>query len=417
MNTYLMTDNNHLYAYVEALRHNISPARLMLLQANSLVQNSSFGMMKNSHLETLVKANIDILERLTRKYKKPIFGIRNCVIDGQETLVRRKVITKDPFCNLLHFSKPNYSKTQPKMLIVAPMSGHHATLLRGTVQDTLPHFDVYITDWIDANQVPICDGSFDLDSYIDYIMNYIRLLGPNIHVYAVCQPTVPVLAATAIMSEMHDEHIPKSLILTGGPIDARKNPTMPNDFAMQRNLEWFDSAMITSVPSNYPGYRRRVYPGFLQLLSFVNMNLQRHITSHFDMYKSLLIEDDEKADKQKKFYDEYFSVMDLPAEFYLQTIKEVFHDFSLAKGKFISRGRKVNLAAIEKCALLGIEGEKDDIAAIGQTKAALDLCKNIPNSMKKYHLQKGAGHYGVFSGSKFRNIIVPEIKEFVYAHD
>ncbi len=412
-----MPDNNHLYAYVEAMRYNISPARFMLLQASNFVQQSAFGIMHNSHLENLVKANIDILERLTRKYKKPIFGIKSCTIDGNETLVSRKIIKKDPFCNLLHFSKPNYSKIQPKMLIVAPMSGHHATLLRGTVQDTLPHFDVYITDWIDANQVPICDGSFDLDSYIDYIMNYIRFLGPNVHVYAVCQPTVPVLAATAIMSEMKDDNIPKSLILTGGPIDARKNPTMPNDFAIQRNLEWFDSMMITSVPSNYPGYRRRVYPGFLQLLSFVSMNMKMHITSHFDMYKSLLIENDEKVDKQKKFYDEYFSVMDLPAEFYLQTIKEVFQDFSLAKGKFVSRGRKVNLAAIEKCALLGIEGEKDDIAAVGQTKAALDLCKNIPNSMKQYYLQKGVGHYGAFSGSKFRNMIVPKMKEFVYAYD
>lgn len=413
---YFILDTSYLYFLVESMRQNMNPARFSMLMSKQIL-NNVIEAVPNSHLANILKANTIIAERVTRKYKKPTFGIKKIEIDGKEEKVSKMVVRRDPFCHLIHFKKTNYDKYQPKLLIVAPMSGHHATLLRGTVQDTLPHFDVYITDWVDANQVPICDGSFDLDSYIDYVINYTRLLGPNLHVYAVCQPTVPVLAATAIMSEMGDTHVPKSLILTGGPIDARKNPTAPNDFAIQRNLEWFDNMMITSVPSNYPGFRRRVYPGFLQLAGFVSMNLQRHVTSHFDLYKSLLIEDNEKAIRQKEFYDEYFSVMDLPAEFYLQTIKEVFHDFSLATGKFVSRGRKVDLNAITKCALLGIEGEKDDIAAIGQTKAALALCKNIPNDMKQYYLQKGVGHYGAFSGSKFRNIIVPEIKEFVQAHD
>lgn len=413
---YFVPDTGYLYFLIESMRQNMNPARFNMLMTKQIL-NNIIEANPNSHMATLLKANTIIAERLTRKYKKPIFGIKKVTINGKDEKVSQKVVKSDPFCHLIHFTKPNYDKYQPKLLIVAPMSGHHATLLRGTVQDTLPHFDVYITDWIDANQVPICDGSFDLDSYIDYIINYTRLLGPNLHVYAVCQPTVPVLAATAIMSEMGDTHVPKSLILTGGPIDARKNPTAPNDFAIQRNLEWFDSMMISSVPSNYPGFRRRVYPGFLQLAGFVSMNLQRHVTSHFDLYKNLLVEDSEKAIRQKEFYDEYFSVMDLPAEFYLQTIKEVFHDFSLATGKFVSRGRKVDLGAITKCALLGIEGEKDDIAAVGQTKAALKLCKNIPDNMKQYYLQKGVGHYGAFSGSKFRNIIVPEIKEFVYDHD
>lgn len=414
---YFTPDSSYLYSSVEAIRHSLAPLRLKMLLTGEMLEKNSLNPFHNSHINKTVQANIEILERITRIYKKPVFGIKTCEIDGKSERVKKMVVRRDPFCNLVHFVKPNYEPDQPKLLIVAPMSGHHATLLRGTVQDTLPHFDVFITDWIDANQVPICDGSFDMDSYIDYVMNYIRLLGPNIHVYAVCQPTVPVLAATALMSEMGDEHVPKSIILTGGPIDARKNPTAPNDFAIKRNLQWFDSMMITSVPSNFPGHRRRVYPGFLQLMGFVSMNMERHMTSHFDMYKSLLVEDDEKAARQKKFYDEYFSVMDLTAEFYLQTIKEVFHDFSLAKGKFISRGRKVDLGAITKCALLGIEGEKDDIAAVGQTKAALDLCNNIPDNMKQYYMQKGVGHYGAFSGSKFRKLIVPEIKEFVYAHN
>lgn len=409
-------DSSYLYSYVEALRHSVAPLRLKMLLTSEMLERT-LSPFQNSHMNNLAKSNIEILERITRTYKKPVFGIKTCEIDGKEEKVKKMLVRHDPFCNLIHFVKPNYEPDQPKLLIVAPMSGHHATLLRGTVQDTLPHFDVYITDWIDANQVPICDGSFDMDSYIDYVMNYIRLLGPNVHVYAVCQPTVPVLAATALMSETDEEHVPKSLILTGGPIDARKNPTVPNDFAIKRNLQWFDSMMISSVPANYPGHRRRVYPGFLQLLGFVSMNVERHVTSHFDMYKNLLVEDDEEATKQKKFYDEYFSVMDLTAEFYLQTIKEVFHDFSLAKGKFVSRGRKVDLRAIKKCALLGIEGEKDDIAAVGQTKAALNLCSSIPENMKRYHLQKGVGHYGAFSGSKFRNVIVPAMKEFVYSHN
>ncbi|NRB10631.1 MAG: polyhydroxyalkanoate depolymerase, partial [Rickettsiaceae bacterium] len=393
-----------------------SPARLQLMQLHNWFDHSH-NPTRNSHLSAVIRASFEIAERITRQYKKPTFGIGCCEIDGQRHRVNMKTVFKDTFCHIQHFSKPTYKKYQPKLLIVAPMSGHHATLLRGTVQDTLPHFDVYITDWVDANQVPITSGGFDLNDFIDYVINFIKYLGPYTHVMAVCQPTVPVLAATAIIAETKQVDAPKSLTLIGGPIDARENPTKPNDFATDKNLEWFDKMVITSVPANYPGYRRRVYPGFLQLAGFMTMNLKRHITSHVDLFKNLLIEDNEKAAKQKKFYDEYLSVMDLTAEFYLQTIKEVFHDFSLAKGKFVSRSRKVNLEAIKKPALLGIEGERDDIAAIGQTKAALKLCKNIPNSKKQYYLQKGVGHYGLFSGSKFRNIIVPEIKEFIYAND
>ncbi|PCJ27351.1 MAG: polyhydroxyalkanoate depolymerase [Rickettsiales bacterium] len=409
-------DTSYLYAAVESNRSQMSPARFGLMMAHQWLEHSN-NPLSNTHFGSTLKASIDILERVTRKYSKPEFGIKECVVNGNEEKIRQTTISKDTFCNLLHFSKPNFQKKQPKLLIVAPMSGHHATLLRGTVRDTLPFFDVYITDWIDASQIPITDGSFDLDDFIDYIINYTKLLGPDLHILAVCQPTVPVLAATAIMSADKDLHVPKSMILIGGPIDGRKNPTKPNHLAMEKDLAWFDQALVTNVPPNYPGYRRRVYPGFLQLSSFMMMNMKKHVDSHVDLFKNLIIEDDEKTAKQKEFYDEYLSVMDLPAEFYLQTIKEVFHDFSLAKGKFVSRGRKVDLTAITKCALMGIEGEHDDIAAVGQTKAALKLCKNIPDKKKKYHLQKGVGHYGVFNGSKFRKMIVPEIKDFVYAND
>lgn len=408
-------DSTYLYHYIESLRQNSVPWRSSLMFYQQAMSDMKIG--DQNKMTGFMKAGLELTERLTRHYQKPEFGIESCVYKNKTTKVEQSIVLKNPFCNLLHFSKPEVKEKQPKLLMVAPMSGHHATLLRSTVQDTLPFFDVYVTDWIDANQVPITSGSFDLDAFIDYMINFMRFLGPDVHVMAVCQPTVPVIAAVAIMSDMQDTHIPKSMILMGGPIDARKNPTAPNDFANDKDLEWFDAMLVTQVPPNYPGHRRRVYPGFLQLLGFISMNVNRHAKSHMELFKSVMEGEDEKADKQRKFYDEFLSVMDLPAEFYLQTIKEVFHDFSLAKGKFVSRGRKVNLGAIEKCALMGIEGERDDIAAVGQTKAALNLCKNIPESKKDYYLQKDVGHYGVFSGSKFRDIIVPKIKDFVYANN
>lgn len=409
---HFLPDFSDFYNVVEAARMSISPFRLAVLSMEHWTDTAHV-----SSCYSPLRANLQMLERFTRNYKKPEFGIYECEIEGKKHVVKQKTVIKGAFCHLLHFAKPDYKKYQPNLLIVAPMSGHHATLLRETVQYTLPHFNVYITDWIDAKQVPITDGSFDLDDFIDHVINYIKFFNHDVHVMAVCQPTVPVLAGVAMMSDDHEAKAPKSMILIGGPIDARKNPTKPGDLATHKSLVWFDRMMVTNVPENYPGYRRRVYPGFLQLAGFISMNLQRHITSHVEMFKALVQNDVEKAEKQKKFYDEYLAVMDLPAEFYLQTIKEVFQDFSLAKGTFFSRGIKINPEAITKVALMGIEGEKDDIAAVGQTKAALGLCKNIPDSKKSYFLQKDVGHYGSFSGSKFRTYIVPKIKEFVYAND
>lgn len=408
-------DASDFYAVLEIMKTQISPVRFSLLNMQEWFQDKH-NPVYYTRYGSLMRATIDITERMTRIYRKPKFSIRECEVDGKKEHVKIKVVVKGSFCRLLNFEKTEYKKYQPKLLIVAPMSGHHATLLRDTVQSTLPFFDVYITDWVDAKQVPITDGGFDLDDFIDYVKQYIRLL-PGVHVLAVCQPTVPVLAATAMMSEDEEKNMPKSIILIGGPIDARKNPTKPNSFANDKNLIWFDRTLVTQVPEGYPGYRRRVYPGFIQLASFISMNFESHLMSHVDLFHDLMNDNGESIKKHKKFYDEYLSVMDMPAEFYLQTIKEVFHEFSLAKDKFVSRGRRVRLTSIKTCALMGIEGEKDDIAAVGQTKAALNLCKNIPDSKKSYYLQNGVGHYGSFSGSKFRASIVPKIKEFVYAHD
>jgi poly(3-hydroxybutyrate) depolymerase len=313
--------------------------------------------------------------------------------------------------------KKIYTGKQPKLLIVAPMAGHHATLLRGTAQEMLSYADIYITDWIDACQVPLSDGSFNMDDYIDYVIEFINILGPNLHVMAVCQPTVPVLAAASIMSAEKSKNVPLSLTLMGGPVDARESPTKLGTFAGDLSQEWFAKYTITEVPQNFPGHGRKVYPGFMQLLGFVGMNWKKHMESHIDLFKNLLVEDDDKAETQKAFYDEFLSVMDLPAEFFLQTIKEVFKNFAIAEGKLVSRGRKVHTANITTCAILGIEGEKDDIAGVGQTKAALEICTNVPEEKKQYYLQKNVGHYGVFSGSKFRKFIAPMIADFIKKWD
>lgn len=405
---------NYLYYLVEASRLQMSPSRLAILNNLHWFENT-YNPLYYTNFARTMRASLEIAERITRKYEKPHFGITQCVVDGKAYAVEKKTEITKSFCKLQHFVKTGIRKEQPKLLLVAPMAGHHATLLRGTVEETLPFFDVYITDWMDAAQVPVGLGKFDMDDFIDYLIEFIRFLSPEVNVMGVCQPTVPVMAATAILSASGDDSVvPKSMILIGGPVDARQNPTAVNNFAVKHSIEFLKQSVITPVPPNYPGFGRKVFPGFLQLTGFISMNLQRHIDSHVDMFKNLLIEDDTKADLQKKFYDEYLSVMDLTEEFYLQTIKEVFQDYALARGNLVSKGRKVNLDAITKCALLGIEGEKDDIAAVGQTREALHLCKNIPASMKRYHLQKDVGHYGAFSGSKFKKFIVPVIRDFVY---
>jgi poly(3-hydroxybutyrate) depolymerase len=359
-------------------------------------------------------ATYEIAERLTKIYPKPEFNIFSTEVNGREIKVKQKTVISKPFCNVIHFQKQTRSLKLPKLLIVAPLSGHFATLLRKTVLGLLPTFDVYITDWIDAKHVPTSVGSFDMDDFIDYTIEFMEKLSPDLHVLAVCQPTVPVLAAISLMSSENNPNVPRSMILMGGPIDTRQSPTSVDLFAEERSLNWFKSHLITEVSIGYAGHGRAVYPGIYQLMGFIMMNPKRHIDAHVKLYNTIVEGDEEKAELQRKFYDEYFAVMDMTAEFYLQTIKSVFKDHDLPKGMLFSRNRKVEPAAIKKTSLLGIEGELDDIAGVGQTKAALGLCKNIPAKDKKYHLQPEVGHYGVFSGRRFLSDIVPVINEFVY---
>jgi poly(3-hydroxybutyrate) depolymerase len=364
-------------------------------------------------------ASMEIMERTTRRFRRPEFGITGVAVNGRKVTVKETVILTKPFCRLLHFRKSQGKRPldpQPKLLIVAPMSGHFATLLRGTVEAMLPYAEVYVTDWIDAREVPLSEGHFDLDDYIDYLFAMLALLGPGTHVMAVCQPSVPVLAAVALMSERKDINLPQSMILMGGPIDTRINPTAVNLYAMERGVDWFRRNAVVSVPFRHPGYQRDVYPGFMQLTGFVAMNLDRHVDAHRQLYWHLVEGNKAKAGKQKEFYDEYLSVMDLTAEFYLQTVDQVFIQHALPHGTFMHRGQAVDPAAIRKCALMTVEGERDDISGIGQTHAAHGLCSNIPAEKRMHHLQEGVGHFGVFSGSRFQRELVPRIVDFMGNH-
>lgn len=363
-------------------------------------------------------AGMEVFERSTRRYAKPEFGIDEITIKSQPVSVHEKVVWHKPFCNLIRFERmlPPGHKADPKILIVAPMSGHYATLLRGTVETLLPSADVYITDWIDARMVPVSDGSFDLDDYIDYIIEMIQALGPDTHVMAVCQPSVPVLAAVAVMEKRGDASAPRSMTLMGGPIDTRINPTAVNAMAETKPIEWFQENVIMKVPWPQPGFLRDVYPGFLQLSGFMSMNLDKHVMAQKDFFQHLVENDGDSAEKHRDFYDEYLAVMDLTAEFYLQTVEAVFINHALPKGEFMHRGELVNPADIRSVALLTVEGENDDISGLGQTKAAHDLCVNLPDDMRLHYMQPAVGHYGVFNGSRFRAQIAPRILEFMRTH-
>lgn len=351
---------------------------------------------------------------------KPEFGLHSTVIDGRIVAVREEVAVRKAFGQLKHFVREGVTGG-PKLLIVAPMSGHYATLLRGTVERMLPFADVFITDWRDAKLVPLSDGTFDLDDYIDYIIEFLEAIGPNggqggTHMLAVCQPSVPCYAAACVMSADKHPCRPKTLTMMGGPIDTREAPTAVNTLATQRPFAWFERNVIATVPMTYPGAGRRVYPGFLQLAGFMSMNLGSHMISHWEMFKHLVQGDDESADATKEFYEEYRSVCDMTAEFYLQTIDVVFQKHAIANGTYLHRGRPVDPAAITDIALLAIEGERDDISGLGQTKAALTLAKGLPAEHKKYMMAKGAGHYGIFNGSKWRTQIAPVMEQWITSH-
>jgi poly(3-hydroxybutyrate) depolymerase len=366
-----------------------------------------------------VAASAELFERMTRRYGKPLFGLDTTVVDGAEVEIVEEVVWSRPFCGLLHF-KRQFASPEPrqsKLLIVAPMSGHYATLLRGTVEAFLPTHDVYITDWSDARTVPLVDGSFDLDDYVDYLIEIMRFLALDatqtpLHTLGICQASVPLICAIAAMEADNDPDVPESMVLIGGPIDPRVNPTAVNRLAQQRGMDWFRSHCIHTVPFPHAGMGRQVYPGFLQLSGFMSMNFERHISAHLEMFNHLVEGDGDSAERHRDFYDEYLAVMDLTAEFYLQTVDRVFVRHQVPLGLLRHRGNLIDLKAIRRTALFAVEGEKDDISGVGQTEAALDLCANIPAARKRHYVQKGVGHYGVFNGSRFRDEIAPRIRAF-----
>lgn len=407
----LPTENSHLYNLHEMQYAAMAPFKFMARMSRAFTQSPISPLTYTSYGRNMAAA-AEVFERVTHRYAKPEFGIVETLVNGKKVTIAEEVVLEKPFCRLLHFKKTTHM-AQPRMLIVAPMSGHHATLLRGTVEALLPFMDVYITDWIDARNVPAYHGEWHLEDYVDYTIDFTRHLGPDVHLLAVCQPSVPVLAAAAVMNEKKDPCTPRSMILIGGPIDTRINPTKVNETAETRPLCWFKSNVITRVPFNYPGFMRRVYPGFLQLTGFMTLNLDRHINAHKDLFKHLVEGDGESAAAHRKFYDEYLSVADLPAEFYLDCIEQVFQKHLLPKGEFRYKGKLVKPETITKTGLLTLEGELDDISGVGQTEAAHKLCSALPPSKRRHHLQKGVGHYGIFNGRKFREHVVPIIVDFV----
>ena len=409
----MLRSNAYQYQFYEMALAALAPARVVSDAAHFLFRNP-FNPLSSTPFGKNVAASAEMFERMTRRYGKPLFGLDSVTVDGVKHDVLEEIVWTRPFCNLRHFVRPTLPdhESQPKLLIVAPMSGHYATLLRGTVEAFLPTHRVYVTDWADARMIPLAAGRFDLDDYIDYLREMLEALGPGVHTLGVCQPSVPLLASVALMEAEGHPDTPASMTLMGGPIDTRRSPTAVNQLAEKRGVEWFRSNCLQTVPFPYPGMARQVYPGYLQLSGFMAMNLDRHMSAHVDMFNHLVKGDGDSAEKHREFYDEYLAVMDLTAEYYMQTIETVFVRHELPKGEMVSRGRKVDPAAIRHCALMTVEGEKDDISGVGQTQAAHDICKNIPDHKRLHHLQLGVGHYGVFNGSKFRREIAPRIVDF-----
>ena len=410
-----MIENSHLYNMHEMQYASMTPLRMMA-NASRQLHSHPLNLLSYTHYGRSVAAACEVMERITHRYAKPEFGLTETVIDGKKVAVQEEVLMETPFCRLLHFKRAT-KKISPKLLIVAPMSGHHATLLRGTVEAMLPSCDVFITDWVDARNISYSHGAFGFEDYVTHVVDFIEYIGEGTHCMAVCQPSVPLFVAASYMAQTKNPAAPASMVLMGGPIDTREGPTKVNQMASERSLSWFESNVITRVPFNYHGFMRRVYPGFIQLSGFMTLNLERHIDAHVDLFKHLVVGDGESANSHKKFYNEYLSVSDLPAEFYLETIDRVFQRHLLPRGLMTYKGKKIDPSAITKTALLTVEGELDDISGLGQTQAAHKLTPNVPAKMKKHHHQKGVGHYGIFNGRKFREQIVPVINDFIEKND
>ena len=407
------------YQMYEMAHLALAPARAFS-DATRLLLNNPINPFGHTMLGRNMAASAELFERMTRRYGKPSFDLGLTTLSDEKVAVTEEVVWERPFCRLVHFArdKANLRRPQPKLLMVAPISGHYATLLRGTVEAFLPDFEVYITDWADARMVPLASGSFDLDDYIDYLISMCQLLGSDhdgagLHTLGVCQPAVPLIAAVARMEAEDEPFSPASMTLMGGPIDTRRSPTAVNTLAHDRGADWFRRNCLVTVPFPHPGAGRQVYPGFLQLSGFMAMNFDRHVNAHFDMFKHLVKGDGDSAEKHRDFYDEYLAVMDLCAEYYLQTVDKVFVRHQLPKGELRHRGEPVDLKMIRRAGLMTVEGENDDISGVGQTYAAHELCTRIPDQRKAHYLQKGVGHYGVFNGSRFRSEIAPRIRDFI----
>ena len=408
-----------LYHWYELGHAAVRPARAAVDSCRLLLTNP-FNPITHTNIGRHAAAACEVFERTTRRYDKPEFGITTTEVGGARVGVREQVVWQRPFCRLIHFER-NVPKERadrdPRILLLAPMSGHFATLLRGTVETLLPNHEVFITDWQDARDVPLTAGRFDLDDYIDYVIAMLHHFGGDVHVFAVCQPSVPALAAIALLEAGNDPDVPHSLILAGGPVDTRVNPTAVNKLAERRSIDWFRTNVVTNVPWPNLGFGRAVYPGFLQLTGFMTMNLDRHVQAHKDLFRHLVHGDGDSAEKHREFYDEYLAVMDLTAEFYLQTIETVFMRHALPLGIMRHRDRTIDLTQIHRVAMMTIEGEKDDITGLGQCRAALDLASNLAPELKLHYECAGVGHYGIFNGRRFRNDVAPRITQFVSSRD
>jgi poly(3-hydroxybutyrate) depolymerase len=379
-----------------------------------------FSPFSYSPIARRIAASSELFLRVTQRYEKPAWEIDRTRVDGREVPVEMVTAIDKPFCKLIHFRRELAApRRDPRVLLVAPLSGHHATLLRDTVKSLLPEHDVWVTDWVDARMVPLAAGAFHLADYVDYVREFMRTLTaeqPDLHVISVCQPTVPVLCAISLDAQQEVPNPPRSMIMMGGPIDARRSPTAVNNLATRKPFSWFEQNVVHRVPQPYPGFMRRVYPGFLQHLGFVAMNPDRHLNAHWEYFNHLLAGDDDSADKHRDFYDEYNAVLDLPAEYYLDTVKAVFQDFALPKGRMFIRDQLVRPQAIRDTALLSIEGELDDISGNGQTEAAHLLCLSIPRQDREHFVAPGAGHYGIFSGRRWRDVVYPRVRNFIRSH-
>ena len=404
-----------LYWLYETSQAALNPARAFA-DATRLAFKNPLNPLYFTTFGKSIAAAAELFERSTRRYGRPEWRISSALVGGERVPVQISTVWERAFCRVIHFERifeHRPRRRQPRLLIVAPLSGHFATLLRGTVEAFLPNHDVYVTEWRDARTIPLSEGSFDLDDYIDYVISMLHALGDETHVLAVCQPAVPVMAAVSVMEADDDPYVPISMTLMGGPIDTRVNPTAVNTLAGRRGIQWFRHNVITKVPFPNPGFMRDVYPGFLQIQGFVSMNLDRHIEAHQHLFLNLVRGDGDSAGKHKEFYDEYLAVMDLAAEYYLQTVDTVFVRHALPKGEMMYRDRPVDPSRIRRVALLTVEGEHDDISGVGQTEAAHRLCVNIPADRQAHWLQPGVGHYGVFNGSRFRSEIAPRIADFI----